>query len=173
MAPHSSTPAWKIPWMEEPGGLPSMGSHRVGHDWSDLAAAAAGTASCYLQVWRVCPQCRGHKRCRFDPWVRKIAWRKEWQPTTVFLPGESHGQRSLVGYSPWGHKELYTTEVTWFLQAVTDFLLPFQSASPLFFFILWLLWLQLPQLCWIKVAREGFLVSFLILEEMLFAVGLL
>ena len=41
MAPHSSTLAWKIPWMEEPGGLPSMGSHRVGHDWSDLAAAAA------------------------------------------------------------------------------------------------------------------------------------
>ena len=41
MAPHSSTLAWKIPWMEEPGGLPSMGSHRVGHDWSDLAAVAA------------------------------------------------------------------------------------------------------------------------------------
>ena len=42
---------------------------------------------------------------RFDPWVRKIPWRKEWQPTPVFLPGESHGQMSLVGYSPWGHKE--------------------------------------------------------------------
>ena len=41
VAPHSSTLAWKIPWMEEPGGLQSMGSHRVGHDWSDLAAAAA------------------------------------------------------------------------------------------------------------------------------------
>ena len=41
MATHSSTLAWKIPWMEEPGGLPSMGSHRVGHAWSDLAAAAA------------------------------------------------------------------------------------------------------------------------------------
>ena len=41
MAPHSSTLAWKIPWMEEPGRLPSMGSHRVGHDWSNLAAAAA------------------------------------------------------------------------------------------------------------------------------------
>ena len=45
MAPHSSTLAWKIPWMEEPGGLQSMGSHRVGHDWSDLVAAAA---ACYL-----------------------------------------------------------------------------------------------------------------------------
>ena len=41
MAPHSSTLAWKIPWTEEPGGLPSMGLHRVGHDWSDLAAAAS------------------------------------------------------------------------------------------------------------------------------------
>ena len=41
MATHSSTLAWRIPWMEEPGGLPSLGSHRVGHDWSDLAAAAA------------------------------------------------------------------------------------------------------------------------------------
>ena len=40
-----------------------------------------------------------------DPWVRKIPWRKEWQPTLVFLPGEFHGQRSLEGYSPWGHKE--------------------------------------------------------------------
>ena len=48
MAPHSSTLAWKIPWTEEPGGLPSMGSHRVGHDWSDLAAAAAAAAYTYL-----------------------------------------------------------------------------------------------------------------------------
>ena len=39
---------------------------------------------------------------RFDPWVRKTPWRKKWQPTPVFLPGKSHGQRSLVGYSPWG-----------------------------------------------------------------------
>ena len=40
------------------------------------------------------------KRCRFDPGIRKIPWRRAWQPTPVFLPGESHGQRSLVGYSP-------------------------------------------------------------------------
>ena len=52
------------------------------------------------------------KRCRFDPWVRKIPWRRTWQPTPVFLPGESHGQRSLEGYSPWGHRESDTTEVT-------------------------------------------------------------
>ena len=42
--------------------------------------------------------------------VRKIPWRREWQPTPVFLPGEFHGQRSLAGYSPGGHKELDTTE---------------------------------------------------------------
>ena len=47
---------------------------------------------------------------RFDPWVRKIPWRREWQPTPVFLPGESHGQRSLAGYSLWGRKESDTTE---------------------------------------------------------------
>ena len=49
-------------------------------------------------------QCRKQKRRRFDPWVAKIPWRRKWHPTPVFLPGESHGQRSLVGYSPWGHK---------------------------------------------------------------------
>ena len=47
---------------------------------------------------------------RYEPWVGKISWRREWQPTPVFLPGESHGQRSLVDYSPWGHKESDTTE---------------------------------------------------------------
>ena len=46
----------------------------------------------------------------FDPWVGKIPWRRKWQPTPVLLPGESHGQRSLVGYSPWSRKELDTTE---------------------------------------------------------------
>ena len=46
----------------------------------------------------------------FDPWVGKILWRRKWQPTPVFLPGESHGRRSLVGYSPWDGKELDTTE---------------------------------------------------------------
>ena len=46
----------------------------------------------------------------FDPWVGKIPWRREWQPTPVFLPGEFHGQRSLEGYSPWGLKESDMTE---------------------------------------------------------------
>ena len=57
-------------------------------------------------------QCRRCKRYRFDPWVRKIHWRRAWQTTPVFLPEESHGQRSLAGYSTWGHKELDITEVT-------------------------------------------------------------
>ena len=48
----------------------------------------------------------------FDPWVGKIPWRRKRQPTPVFLPGESHGQRSLAGCRPWGHIELDTTEVT-------------------------------------------------------------
>ena len=47
---------------------------------------------------------------RIDPWARKIPLRKKWQPTPVFWPGQSHGQRSLVGYRPWGHKESDTTE---------------------------------------------------------------
>ena len=55
---------------------------------------------------------RRHKRYRFDPWVRKILWRRAWQPTPVVLPGESHGQRSLVGYNPQGPKESDMTEVT-------------------------------------------------------------
>ena len=73
MAPHSSTLAWKIPWTEEPGGLQSMGSLRVGHD---------GAASLSLFTF--------------------MHWRRKWQPTPVFLPGESQGRGSLVGCSPWG-----------------------------------------------------------------------
>ena len=53
-------------------------------------------------------QCWSHKR--LDPWVGKIPWRRKWQPTLVFLPGKFHGQRSLVGYSPWGCRELGMTE---------------------------------------------------------------
>ena len=50
-------------------------------------------------------QCRGHKRCEFNPWAGKIPWRRAWEPTPVFLPEESHGQRSLAGYSLWDRKE--------------------------------------------------------------------
>ena len=49
-------------------------------------------------------QCRRHGRCGSNPWVRKMPWRRNWQSTPVSLPRESHGQRSLAGYSPWGHK---------------------------------------------------------------------
>ena len=49
-------------------------------------------------------QCSRHKRLGFDPWVGKIPWRRAWQPTPVFLPGESHVQRSLVGCSPWSQR---------------------------------------------------------------------
>ena len=53
------------------------------------------------------------RRRGFDPWVRKIPWRRKWQPTPAFLPGKFHGQRSLAGYSPWSHKESDTTEHNW------------------------------------------------------------
>ena len=83
MAPHSSTLAWKIPWTEEPGRLQSMGSLRVGHDWATSLSLFS-----------------------FMHW-----WRK-WQPTPVFLPGESQGWRSLVGCRLWGRTESDTTEET-------------------------------------------------------------
>ena len=108
MAPHSSTLAWKIPWTEEPGRLQSMRSHRVGHDWSDLAAAnflisipvglILSRASLVAQMvknlpvmWETLLQSLGQEN----------PWRREWKPTPVLLPGESHGQWSLAGYSPW------------------------------------------------------------------------
>ena len=76
-----NTLAWKIPWKEEPGGLQSMGSLRVGHDW---------VTSLSLFTF--------------------MHWRREWQPTPVFLPGESQGQGSLVGCCLWGHIESDMTE---------------------------------------------------------------
>ena len=56
---------------------------------------------------KICLQCR---RPGFNPWVGKVPWRRKWQPTLVFLHGKSQGQRSLAGYSPWGHKESDMTE---------------------------------------------------------------
>ena len=55
-------------------------------------------------------QSKKHKKCGFNPWVRKILWKRKWQSTPVFLPGKSHGQRNLVGYSPWGLKESDMTD---------------------------------------------------------------
>ena len=82
MAPHSSTLAWKIPWTEEPGRLQSLVSLRVGD--SGLS----------------------------DFIFTFMHWRRKWQPTPVFLPGESQGQRSLVRCRLWGHTESDTTKVT-------------------------------------------------------------
>ena len=83
MAPHSSTLAWKIPWMEEPGRLQSMGSLRVGHD--------GVTSLSHFTFMHL---------------------RRKWQPTAVFLPGESQGWQSLVGCCLWGRTESDTTEAT-------------------------------------------------------------
>ena len=83
MAPHSSTLAWKIPWTEEPGRLQSMELLRVRHDWATS-----------LSLFTF------------------MHWRRQWQPTPVFLPGESQGQGSLVGCYLWGCTELDTTEAT-------------------------------------------------------------
>ena len=66
----------------------------------------------WLTRWSICLQCGRH---RFNPWVGKMPWRRKWQTTPVFLPGKFHGQRSLIGYSPWGHKESDTTEWLHFL----------------------------------------------------------
>ena len=82
MAPHSSTPAWKIPWTEEPGKLQSLGSLRVGL-WA-------------ISLWL----------------LTLMHWRRKWQPTLVLLPGESQGRGSLVGCRLWDHTELDTTEAT-------------------------------------------------------------
>ena len=83
MAAHSSTLAWKIPWMEEPGRLQSMGSLRVGHNWA-------------TSLW----------------FFTFMHWRRKWQPTPVFLPGEAQGRGSLVGCRLQGPTESDTTEAT-------------------------------------------------------------
>ena len=76
---------------------------------------------------------------RCDPWVDKIPWRKEWQLTPVFLPGEFHGQRNLVGYSPWNCKELDMTErltlSLFFRHSKAKFKINHESNSPEFHFL--------------------------------------
>ena len=110
MAPHSSILAGRIPGTGEPGGLPFMGSHRVGHNWSDLAAAAAAGSTMVIIMTYCSSMVKNPAahvgRPKFDLCVRKIPWRRKWQPTPVLLPGKSHRQPSLVTYSLWGHKEV-------------------------------------------------------------------
>ena len=81
-----------------------MGIIEVASQWAILkiTGGVSGKESTY--------QCRTYKRHGFDPWVRKIPWRKAWQPIPVIFPGESHGQRSLAGFGPWDHKESDPTE---------------------------------------------------------------
>ena len=67
-------------------------------------------AVCKLKVKDKCLPVQETKETRFESWVKKIPWRRAWLPTPAFLPGESHGHRSLVGYSPWGRKESDTTK---------------------------------------------------------------
>ena len=76
--------------------------------WGPLSLSRASQVVLEIEE----PPCKSsrRKRCEFDHWVGKILWRRAWQPTPVFLPGDFHGQRSLVGYSPWSHKEPDTTE---------------------------------------------------------------
>ena len=83
MATHSSTLAWKIPWTEEPGGLVIHGVTKSQTRLRDFISLTSLTllASYFYH------------------------WRRKWQPTPVFLPGESHGQRSLAGHGPWGRRE--------------------------------------------------------------------
>ena len=88
-----------------------MESQRAGHVWEMKHTHSHRTHSLPLPR-RVFLQSQRHRRWGFDPWVGIILWRRNWELTPVFLPGKSHGQRSLVGYSPWGHKELDTTEAT-------------------------------------------------------------
>ena len=92
LATHSSVLGWRIPGTGEPGGLPSMGLHRVGYDWSDLAAAAV-----WIQLVNLLLEPNKH---HLPPST----------PAPVLLPGKSHGWRSLVVCSPWGREELDTTE---------------------------------------------------------------
>ena len=75
----------------------------------------------WLRGWRLCLQCR---RPEFDPWVRKIPWRRKWHPTPVFLPGKSHEWRSLAGYSPQGRKESVTSEWLHFHFSLFSVLIP-------------------------------------------------
>ena len=105
IATHSSILAWKIPRTLEPGGLQSMGSQRVRHYWATVThkVLCRGFPGGARGKEPAC-QCKRHKRGGFHTFLGKIPWRRAWQPTLAFLPEESHGQSSLVGYSLVGHR---------------------------------------------------------------------
>ena len=83
------------------------GADHMPHIWSQNIPKQSWSIPWWLRRQRICLQCG---RPEFDPWVGKIPWKREWQSTPVCLPEESHGQRSLLRYSPWGYKESDTTE---------------------------------------------------------------
>ena len=115
-ATHSSILAWRIPWTEEPGRLQSMGSLRVKHDWATFTHTHAHTRHCLhlggTSGKEADCQCRRHKRQGLIP-AKEEALEKGMAAHPVFLPEESHGQRSLAGYSPWDHKESDTRGHSW------------------------------------------------------------
>ena len=123
MAPHTSTLAWKVPWMEEPGGLQSMGSLRVGHDWATS-----------LSLFTF------------------MHWRRKWQPTPVFLPGESQGRGSLVGCRLRGrtvrHDWSDLAAAAWFSQSPARFIWSLSFAN---------LWLLLTMFTFVKDAVKYWL----------------
>ena len=80
--------------------------------WRFIIEYITYRASQVALVLKNCLPTQGHERRRFDPWVGKIPWRRAQQPSLVFLPAESHGQRSLASCSPLGRKESDTTEAT-------------------------------------------------------------
>ena len=106
-----------------PGSKPAAYSVRMDHSCQSAGSTGILTSE---NVFQCLSKGRNHTRAPqvapvvknppasagdvFDPWVRKILWRRAWQPTRVLLPGETHGQRSLVGCSSWGHKESEMTE---------------------------------------------------------------
>ena len=111
MATHSSFLAWRIPGTGEPGGLPSVGSHRVGHDWSNSAAVPikgfpGGTGGEEPPC-----QCRKLKRLRLDPWVGKIPWKRVWQPIVLKVWEGELEQKTETGAMGQGTYSLYWTEV--------------------------------------------------------------
>ena len=134
MATRSSVLAWRIPGTGEPGGLLFLGSHRVRHDWNDLVVVVVVVVAF---LWEKAPATHSSTLAWQIPWTEEpgrlksmrslkvghdweaslslftfMHWRRKWQLTPVFLPGESQGRGSLVGCCFWGRKESDTTEGT-------------------------------------------------------------
>ena len=108
---HSSS-GWCLPLKTVRVFFPQTNNFLLKYGWFTMLYLFQGLPRWLSGNESVC-QCRRCKRCRFDPWVREIPWRREWQPTLVFLPEKFHGQRSLVGCSLRGGKESDTTERAW------------------------------------------------------------